>query len=200
MGLLDSLLGTAVADFSIAFRAGAPGGAFFGLESSVNADRRSATPGWLQGPNWMAALALHYTAYALYTLGGNPQAHNIRESLHQSSKSLQKNGFDANDPGFLAHTEGTCQGQLLLGHGERLWARATFRVPGRDLNDFIEDSVLVLFSHVLKTFNSDARQRITAAFLVMEEFWKASVDGPQSLRGMKEGPDAALHRFLAARP
>lgn len=186
MGFLDFFSGLRdVARVTISFQATG--------DHRITVERELGAPVWLDRPVLEAVLLLHYAAKAFHALGSAPAAEELRRHVALSALVLRNNRFEP----FTSFIDqpGRCIGRLQTGRSGALSINTRFQVPLRETNNYVLDSVLMLFSHAVAAQpTADHRSRLADAVQALEQYYDA-VAGSASLKALREAPVAAVERY-----
>jgi len=186
MGFLDFLSGArAIARVTTQFEATG--------EHRVTVDREAAAPTWLDGPVIDTALFLHYAAKAFHALGSGPAAEELGQHLALSALALSGDVFEP----FTSFIDqpGRCIGTLQTGRNGVASINTRFEVPLHEMNNYVLDSVLLLFSHaVARQPTAKHRSHFGEAVRALEQHYD-TVGGRTSLKALRGAPAAAVERY-----
>lgn len=186
MGLLNLLSGAQdVVSVTISFREDG--------NHEITIERQPTAPAYLDGPVLDAALFLHYAAKALHALGVGPASDELRRHIALSAVVLSADLFEPFTSGI--DQPGQCIGRLQMNRAGELSINTTFRVPLLETNNYVLDSVLLMFSRAVESQpTAEQRRRLADAVRALEQYYQATA-GPESLNALRHAPAAAFEYY-----
>ena len=188
MGFLDLFSGARdIATLTISFREDGNHG--------LAIERDAAAPVYLDGPVLVAALLLHYACKTLHALGSGTAAAELRQHMALSAVTLSADRFEP----FTSFIDqpGQCVARLQVNRAGGLSLTTTFKVPLRDTNNYVIDSVLLMFTYAVHAQpTAEHRRRLAQAVQALEEYYQ-TIGSDGSFKALREAPATAFERYCA---